>query len=122
MPAQSHISDAWPEPHHSPECVAAHRILSATGFNVLNAATASEALRICAEYDGDLDLVLSDVFLTDWRGNELADRLRMTYPNLKVVLMSADPAAKALAKGTSLLAKPYTRAELVAHVRDALAA
>jgi len=102
--------------------VAAHRILSATGFNVLNAATASEALRICAEYDGALDLVLSDVFLTDWRGNELADRLRMTYPNLKVVLMSADPAAKALAKGTSLLAKPYTRAELVAHVRDALAA
>jgi diguanylate cyclase (GGDEF)-like protein len=102
--------------------VAAHRILSATGFNVLNAATASEAVRICAEYDGALDLVLSDVFLTDWGGNELADRLRETYPGLKVVLMSADPRAKILAKDTSLLVKPYTRAELVAHVRGALAA
>jgi EAL domain-containing protein (putative c-di-GMP-specific phosphodiesterase class I)/CheY-like chemotaxis protein len=102
--------------------VAAHRILSATGFNVLNAATASEAVRICAEYDGALDLVLSDVFLTDWGGHELADRLRETYPGLKVVLMSADPRAKILAKDTSLLVKPYTRAELIAHVRGALAA
>jgi len=102
--------------------VAAHRMLSATGFNVLNAATASEALRICAEYDGALDLVLSDVFLSDWRGNELADRLRETYPALKVVLMSGDPGAKILAKDTRLLLKPYTRAELVAHVREALAA
>jgi EAL domain-containing protein (putative c-di-GMP-specific phosphodiesterase class I) len=102
--------------------VAAHRILSSTGFNVLNAATASEAVRICSEYEGALDLVLSDVFLTDWRGNELAGRLREMYPGLKVILMSGDPGRADLPENVQILAKPYSRAELVAHVRGALAA
>jgi len=101
--------------------LAAHRILSAEGFHVIHAATASEALRLCSEYDGQLDLVLTDVFLTDWRGYELAEHLRRQYSQLKVVLMSGDPSA-ALARETLLLRKPFTKRELIEHVRGALAA
>jgi len=102
--------------------IAAHRTLRASGYDVVHAATASEALRICSEYDGKLDLVLSDVFLTDWRGSDLAAHLRDQYPGLKVLLMSGDPSAAHLAAGTVVLQKPFTRVELVEHVKEALAA
>jgi diguanylate cyclase (GGDEF)-like protein len=102
--------------------VAAHRILSADGFRVIHAATASEALRLCGEYGGQLDLVLSDVFLTDWRGFELADHLRKQYPTLKVMLMSGDPHARELTGDTPLLAKPFTKRDLIDGVRAVLAA
>ncbi|MDQ2914534.1 MAG: EAL domain-containing protein, partial [Chloroflexota bacterium] len=102
--------------------VAAHRILSAEGYNVIHAATASEALRMCAEYDGHLDLVLTDVFLTDWRGHDLAEHLRRQYPGLKVMLMSGDPKASPLVAGQTLLRKPFTKRQLVDGVKDMLTA
>jgi diguanylate cyclase (GGDEF)-like protein len=102
--------------------VAAHRILSAEGYNVINAATASEALRLCSEYGGHLDLVLTDVFLTDWRGQELAEHLRRQYPDLKIMLMSGNPDASPLVEGQTLLRKPFTKRQLVDSVRYALTA
>jgi diguanylate cyclase (GGDEF)-like protein len=96
-----------------PMRVAAHRILTAEGYNVIHAATASEAIRLCSEYDGHLDLVLSDVFLTDWRGNDLAEHLRRRYPDLKVMLMSGDPQARPLMEGQIVLRKPFTKRQLV---------
>jgi diguanylate cyclase (GGDEF)-like protein len=102
--------------------VAAHRILSAEGYNVIHAATASEALRMCSEYDGHLDLVLTDVFLTDWRGQELAEHLRRQYPDLKIMLMSGDPHASPLVEGQTLLRKPFTKRQLVDSVREVLSA
>lgn len=99
--------------------VAAHRILSAEGYMVIHAATASEALRLCSEYDGHLDLVLTDVFLTDWRGQELAEHLRRQYPDLKVMLMSGDPNAIPL-EGQTLLRKPFTKRQLVDSVKVVL--
>jgi diguanylate cyclase (GGDEF)-like protein len=102
--------------------VAAHRILTAEGFNVIHAATASEALRMCSEYDGHLDLVLTDVFLTDWRGQELAEHLRRQYPDLKIMLMSGDPSASPLVEGQTLLRKPFTKRQLVDSVRGVLSA
>jgi len=100
--------------------VAAHRILSAEGYTVIHAATASEALRLCSEYDGHLDLVLTDVFLTDWRGQELAEHLRRQYPDLKVMLMSGDPNASPLGEGQVLLRKPFTKRQLVDGVKVVL--
>jgi diguanylate cyclase (GGDEF)-like protein len=100
--------------------VAAHRILSAEGYMVIHAATASEALRLCSEYDGHLDLVLTDVFLTDWRGPELAEHLRRQYPDLKVMLMSGDPNASPLGEGQVLLRKPFTKRQLVDSVKAML--
>jgi diguanylate cyclase (GGDEF)-like protein len=102
--------------------VAAHRILSADGYNVIHAATASEALRLCSEYDGQLDLVLTDVFLTDWRGNDLAEHLLRQYPGMKVMLMSGDPQAVQVAAGQVLLRKPFTKRELIEGVKGVLAA
>jgi len=102
--------------------VATHRILSSQGFNVLHAATASEALRICAEQRGAIDLVVADIFLTDWRGHELAGRLRVMQPDLRFLFVSGDPKASDLVKGAPFLAKPFSKQQLIDRVGSVLAA
>jgi diguanylate cyclase (GGDEF)-like protein len=100
--------------------VATHRILSGRGFNVLHAATASEALRICAEHRAAIDLVVTDIYLTDWRGHELAARLRETQPTAKFLFVSGDPGASELVKDRPFLAKPFSKQQLIDSVGSAL--
>jgi diguanylate cyclase (GGDEF)-like protein len=99
----------------------AHRILTAQGYKVLHAATASEAVRQCAAHRGEIDLVLTDVFLTDWQGNKLAAHLRRLYPELHVMFMSGDPSGRKLVGTDSFLAKPFSRQQLVAGIAGAMA-
>ena len=101
--------------------VATHRILSSQGYNVLHAATASEALRICTEQGGAIDLVVADIFLTDWRGHELAGRLREMQPGVKFLFVSGDPMARDLVKGAPFLAKPFSKQQLIDRVGLVLA-
>ena len=101
--------------------LSAHRILTAQGYKVLHAATASEALRLCAAHHGEIDLVLTDLHLTDWQGNKLAAHLRSMYPGLRVLFMSGDPAGSKLVTGNAFLAKPFSRQQLVNGVNTALA-
>ncbi len=101
--------------------LSAHRILTAQGYKVLHAATASEALRLCATHHGEIDLVLTDIFLTDWQGHKLAAHLRSMYPALRVMFMSGDPAGSQLVGNNSFLAKPFSRQQLVTGVNTALA-
>jgi diguanylate cyclase (GGDEF)-like protein len=102
--------------------VATHRILASQGFNVLHAATASEALRICTEQGGEIGLVVMDVFLTDWRGNELAGRLREMQPDVKFLFVSGDPQAIDSLSGAPFLAKPFSKQQLIDSVGLVLAA
>jgi EAL domain-containing protein (putative c-di-GMP-specific phosphodiesterase class I)/CheY-like chemotaxis protein len=101
--------------------LSAHRILTAQGYKVLHAATASEALRLCAAHHGEIDLVLTDLHLTDWQGHKLAAHLRSMYPGLRVMFMSGDPAGSQLVTGNAFLAKPFSRQQLVNGVNTALA-
>jgi diguanylate cyclase (GGDEF)-like protein len=102
--------------------VATHRILAGQGHNVLHAATASEALRICSEQRGTIDLVVTDIFLTDWRGHELAVRLREMQPNLKFLFVSGDPKGRDLVNNAPFLAKPFSKQQLIDRVGAVLAA
>jgi diguanylate cyclase (GGDEF)-like protein len=101
--------------------VATHRILSSQGYNVLHAATASEALRICTEQRGAIDLVVTDIFLTDWRGHELAGRIREMQPDARFLFVSGDPKASDLVKGAPFLAKPFSKQQLIDRVGLVLA-
>lgn len=98
--------------------VATNRILSGRGFNVVNAASGTEALRICAEQP--IDLVVADIFLTDWRGHELAGRVRRLHPEMKFLFVSGDPSARALVQGAPFLAKPYSNQQLIDRVDSML--
>jgi EAL domain-containing protein (putative c-di-GMP-specific phosphodiesterase class I)/CheY-like chemotaxis protein len=102
--------------------VATHRILAGQGYNILHAATASEALRVCTEQSGAIDLVVTDIFLTDWRGNELAGRVHEMHPEVKFLFVSGDPRARDLVKDGPFLAKPFSKQQLIDSVRAVLAA
>ena len=101
--------------------LAAHRVLSAQGYRVLHAATASEALRICAEENGNVSLLLTDIHLTDWRGNDLAAHLQRSYPSMRIIFMSGDANGKKSAGTNVFLAKPFSNRDLVEGVAGALA-
>jgi diguanylate cyclase (GGDEF)-like protein len=100
--------------------VATHRILAAQGFKILHAATASEALRICTEQRGEIDLVVTDIFLTDWRGHELAGRVHEMHPDIKFLFVSGDPTAGDLVKDAPFLAKPFSKQQLIDSVGSVL--
>jgi EAL domain-containing protein (putative c-di-GMP-specific phosphodiesterase class I)/PleD family two-component response regulator len=100
--------------------LAAHRILSASGYRVIDAATASEALQLYKTHADEIGLVLTDVHLSDWKGPDLAKHLRGSTPNLPVVFMSGD--AKAADVGNApFLAKPFSKMQLIAEIERAIA-
>jgi len=102
--------------------IATHRMLSSQGFNVLHAATASEALRISNEQRGAIDLVVTDIFLTDQQGPELAGRLREAQPRAKFLFVSGDPMGSKLVNGAAFLAKPFSKQQLIDRVGAVMAA
>ena len=97
------------------------RVLHAAGCTVLEAATAAAARELCVTYDGEIDVVVVDVALSDGRGDLLAPLLRELRPQLQVILMSGFPTATLGSTGEAparVLPKPFTPGQL----RDAIAA
>ena len=100
----------------------AGRILRDSGCNVIEAASADEARRICVGHLEPIDLVLVDVVLSDGRGDLLIRQLRELRPHLAFVLMSGFSAG-ALGRDReplgALLPKPFTPPELRAAIARA---
>jgi PAS domain S-box-containing protein len=98
--------------------------LRSNGYLVLEAANASEALRIAATEHG-IALVVSDVIMPGMGGPELAVRLETVRPNAKVVLMSGLTDAPggfrdAAGRPIPFLAKPFTPERVAHKVREVL--
>lgn len=96
------------------------------GYTVLAASDPLEALEQCAQYDGHIDLLLSDVIMPRMHGRDLAARLRQLHPGSKCLYMSgytADIIAHqgVLDQGIHFLQKPFSHATLAAKVRETLA-
>ena len=103
----------------------AERILQSCGYAVLAAGDGLEALQIGQDYDGPIHLLLADVVLPHMRGIELAGRLLLRRPKMRVLYMSAytDGAIAqqgVLPPGVFFLAKPFTIEDLTATVREVL--
>ena len=98
-----------------------HRMLTANGYRVIDAATASEALQMQATHGEEIDVVLTDMYLSDWRGTELAARLRQRKPGLRVIFMSGDSQADMIVGTDCFLAKPFSKQQLLSGVMEALA-
>lgn len=63
-------------------------ILSRNGYDVLNADSASVALRMCDAPPRGIDLLLTDVITPEMSGAELIARVEKKLPSVKVVRMS----------------------------------
>lgn len=100
--------------------------LEAEGFEVVEAATAREALA-WLDTDGDIGVVLLDLKLPDSNDLELLRTLRRRAPGWRIILMTAHGTAEILAEAVSAgafraLGKPFDMDYMVAVVREAIAA
>lgn len=104
---------------------AARRLLQGAGYTVLDAHDGEHALRVAAEYEGPIHLLITDMVMPRLGGLELASRLQATRPELKVLYVSgysdgASLGQGTLAPGTAFVAKPFTLDELTRAVRQIL--
>lgn len=104
----------------------AQAILEGAGHHALSARDAREAEALC-DTDDRVDLLLTDLVLPGTGGPELAERLRLRRPGLRVLFMSGY-AEEALALrhrlpvGSAFIGKPFGLAELQAKVEEVLSA
>jgi DNA-binding response OmpR family regulator len=103
----------------------AYRILSEEGYRVLESDGGSEALDVLGQARGRVDLVMIDVVMPGCDGVELGQRILEDWPDQRILYMSAHPAEVLMEHGLQsldvpFLAKPYTRDEALARVRQAL--
>jgi len=104
------------------------RGLASRGYTVLEAGNGVEAIEVLEKTDGRVDLVVSDVVMPEMDGPTLLRELRSRDPDLKIIFVSGyaeDAFQKHLpADGSqfAFLAKPFTLKQLVAAVKETLAA
>jgi PAS domain S-box-containing protein len=100
-------------------------ILRKSGYHVLEARNAGEAILHCEKYPSVIHLLLTDVVMPQVSGPELATRLLASRPKMKVLCMSGYTEDSVLRHGLvhatmSYLQKPITAEALTQKVRVVL--
>jgi signal transduction histidine kinase len=104
----------------------AQSILKARGYHVLAAANGQDALRVVRENQGEpLRLVITDVIMPRMGGKVMAEWLKVSHPDLKILFTSGyteDAIAHhgIMEKEIDFLPKPYTPSSLAKKVRELL--
>src|SRR5215475_14000422 len=103
------------------------RGLASRGYTVLEAGNGVEALEVLKSRGGEVDLVVSDVVMPEMDGPTLLKEMRRSNPALKIIFVSGyaeDAFEKNLPEGGqfAFLAKPFTLKQLVAAVKETIAA
>ncbi len=124
------------EPAHARQCKSA---LEEAGYTVLTAEGSSAALKLCAQHDGAIDLLLTDLILPPpgfqlasianqfphVNGFELAVRAAITRQGVRVILTCKDRDKELAAHGISrttlpVLTKPVERQGLIGFVKNVM--
>jgi CheY-like chemotaxis protein len=95
------------------------------GYIVLEAQHGREALLICKNHQGSIDLMLTDMIMPGMGGWELAKHLELLKPQTKVLYMSGytdDAMVRngSLTKGFHFIQKPFSMVSLARKIRDIL--
>ena len=103
----------------------ASRALSGRGYEVLEADSGETALEVMENYDGEIDLVLSDVVMPEMDGPTMLKEMRKRGVMTKFIFISgyAEDAFEKNLEGAddfAFLAKPFSLKQLTGAVKDAL--
>ncbi|MFO0707544.1 MAG: response regulator [Nitrospira sp.] len=116
-------------------------ILQQAGFHVLEADGSSDALKLCAQHQGPIDVLLTDLVLPPpgfqlasstnefphVHGHELAMRATSIRQGLRIILMSGNPDKELASHGIKrdslpFVPKPFGAEALVQLIREVLQA
>lgn len=90
------------------------------GYLVYEARNGQEAMKVFDEYGDTIDLLLTDMRMPYMGGAELAQHLRSRRRTLKLLCVSGYPGAADGQLKAEFLAKPFSRDDLLAKVREVL--
>ncbi len=101
-----------------------HGALESMGYVVLEASNADEAMRLSREHQGALDLLVTDVVMPKLNGKQLAEKLRDSRMDLRIIFVSGHTERKELGvilnSNDSFLQKPFTGEDLARRIRESL--
>jgi nitrogen-specific signal transduction histidine kinase/ActR/RegA family two-component response regulator len=102
----------------------AREILTALGYRVLTATDGFEALRVQAQEQLPIHLLITDVLMPHMNGPQLAKRLQQVLPDIGILFLSGYTADAAVRQGlraeTAFLQKPFSPDALARKTRDVL--
>lgn len=102
------------------------RILRKQGYQVLEARDGREAIEVAQAFQGNINLLVTDVIMPNVGGRELSEKLARMMPAVKVLFMSGYTDDQLLQRGVlqsgsgNFLEKPFTPDTLARKVREVL--
>jgi hypothetical protein len=101
------------------------RILARNGYHVLAAASGHDALQAVPGQLEHVDLLLTDVVMPHMQGRELADKIHLLQPDVRVLFMSGYTQGLLSQQGVlepdiHLIEKPFSETTLLAKIHEIL--
>nr|WP_320013285.1 response regulator [uncultured Desulfobulbus sp.] len=101
-------------------------LLESLGYSVLAAHAPSQALQVAQEYDGRIDLLITDVVMPEMNGPQLAQKILLLRPELRQLFMSGYSSGVMehhgmKDKNVHFIHKPFTRIAFEKMICEALA-
>lgn len=103
----------------------AKKSLEEYGYRVFAALDPHDAIAMCKEFSGSIDLLLADVIMPAMNGSELSRRIGKIKPGIKTLFMSGYAAdmlepPRGVGKGVDFIQKPFTPHDLAGKVQKVL--
>lgn len=100
-------------------------LLMLNGYHVLEAADGSEAMDICRQHPGEIQLVVTDLVMPGMSGRVLAERIAKEQPKVKILYMSGYTDDSVVHTGVAqaglaFLQKPFSPTMFTHKVREVL--
>jgi CheY-like chemotaxis protein len=100
-------------------------LLTNDGYEVLEARTGADGLAVAMKRGADIDLLLSDMLLPELSGFDLAQSLKVKFPELKILFITGyvegDIVQRCLGElDATFLDKPFQPSVLLSKVRAAI--
>jgi two-component system cell cycle sensor histidine kinase/response regulator CckA len=101
------------------------RFLEKRGYTILEAGSGADALQVCGEHEGPIDLVITDMMMPGMHGRELMEHVMHVRPAAKVLFTSGYADDQMIKRGLldadmAFIQKPFNLGELEAKIRDVL--
>ena len=101
------------------------RMLTRAGYDILKARDGEETLRVFAEHADEIDLVILDVIMPKFDGQEVMERIKVEAPNMRFLFSSGYSENTiqtdfVIKEGLRLVNKPYESLNLLNTVREVL--